>query len=71
MAAARLAAACRDGSGAPGDAVENTVRAQTDRVVARLRDDPVLLPLLRRGELEVVGAHCREETGEVEFLAGP
>ncbi|MFH0245165.1 carbonic anhydrase [Streptomyces sp. HK10] len=71
VAAARLAAACRDGSGVPGDAVENTVRAQTDRVVAHLRDDPVLLPLLRRGELEVVGAHCREETGEVEFLTGP
>ncbi|WP_410539263.1 carbonic anhydrase [Streptomyces sp. KL2] len=71
VAAARLAAACRDGSEAPGDAVENTVRAQQDRVVAHLRDDPVLLPLLRRGELEVVGAHCREETGNVEFPAGP
>lgn len=71
VAAARLAAACRDGTEAPGDAVENTVRAQTDRVVARLRDDPVLLPLLRRGDLEVVGAHCRPDSGVVEFPGAP
>ncbi|WP_051717247.1 carbonic anhydrase [Streptomyces megasporus] len=69
VASARLAQACREGARRPGDAVENTVRAQTDRVVARLRDDPVLLPLLRRGALEVVGAHHRAETGEVEFLS--
>ncbi|GAA2437594.1 carbonic anhydrase [Streptomyces macrosporus] len=70
VASARLAGACRDGARLPGDAVENTVRAQTDRVVARLRDDPVLLPLLRRGALEVVGAHCRAGSGAVEFLSG-
>ncbi|HZG04427.1 MAG TPA: carbonic anhydrase [Streptomyces sp.] len=71
VASARLAQACRVGARLPGDAVENTVRAQTDRVVARLREDPVLLPLLRQGALEVVGAHYRAGSGEVEFLTGP
>ncbi|WP_375465284.1 carbonic anhydrase [uncultured Methylobacterium sp.] len=54
----------------PGDLVENSVRANVDRVVNRLRSasEPALLDPLRVGKLRVVGAAYSLDTGNVDFF---
>lgn len=59
--------------GAPGDPIENSVRENVRRVVARLRspDQPLLYPPQREGKLRVVGAEYDLETGVVDFFDLP
>lgn len=54
----------------PGDFVENSVRANVDRVVNRLRSasEPSLLDPLKAGKLRVVGAAYSLDTGNVDFF---
>jgi carbonic anhydrase len=54
-----------------GDLVDNSVRANVKRTVARLRDDQedvVLRPALRAGKLRVVGATYDLDTGVAVFF---
>ncbi|MDO9427861.1 MAG: carbonic anhydrase [Methylobacterium sp.] len=54
----------------PGDFVENCVRANVDRVVARLRgaSEPSLIDPLKAGKLRIVGAAYSLDTGTVDFF---
>lgn len=54
----------------PGDFVENAVRANVDRTVARLRSaaEPILTEPQRTGKLRVVGAAYSLDTGNVDFF---
>jgi carbonic anhydrase len=54
----------------PGDFVENCVRANVDRVVARMRgaSEPALTDPLKAGKLRVVGASYSLDTGTVDFF---
>ena len=54
----------------PGDLVENSVRANVDRVVDRLRSasEPSMIDPLRAGKLRVVGAAYSLDTGNVDFF---
>lgn len=53
-----------------GDLVENAVRANVSRVVARLRtaSEPSLLDPLKAGKLRIVGAAYSLDTGNVDFF---
>jgi carbonic anhydrase len=53
----------------PGDLVENMVRAQTKLTVKRIRNDPLIEELVRRGKLVVRGAYYSLDTGAVTFIA--
>lgn len=55
---------------APGDLLDNAVRANVRRVVAGLRTaaDPLLLDPQREGRLKVVGAYYDLDTGQVDFF---
>lgn len=54
----------------PGDLVENAVRANVDRTVARLRSasEPLLTDPQKVGKLRVVGAAYSLDTGNVDFF---
>ena len=54
----------------PGDLVENSVRANVDRTVARLRSasEPLLTDPQKAGKLRVVGASYSLDTGNVDFF---
>lgn len=55
--------------GAEGDPLENSVRANVERVVARLLTSGVVIEnLVEEGKLMVVGARYDLEDGVVEFL---
>lgn len=56
-----------------GDLVDNAVRANVRRVVRQLREqtDPIMLDPQRAGELWVVGAYYKLDTGEVTFFDLP
>jgi carbonic anhydrase len=55
--------------GKPGDKVENATRANVAMGVERLKGlDPILSPLVKSGELKVVGAVYELRTGEVKWL---
>lgn len=56
-----------------GDLVDNSVRANVRRVVRQLREqtDPIMLDPQRSGELWVVGAYYKLDTGEVDFFDLP
>jgi carbonic anhydrase len=58
-----LEPAYRAAAGRPGDPVENTVRAQTQLTVARLRHDSLLQ------DVQVVGGRYDLDTGRVELVA--
>ena len=54
----------------PGDLVENAVRENVRRVVARLRTsaDPILLDPVKAGKLKIVGARYDLDDGNVDFF---
>ena len=54
----------------PGDLVENSVRANVDRTVARLRGaaEPLLTDPQKAGTLRVIGAAYSLDTGNVDFF---
>lgn len=54
----------------PGDLIENSVRANIDRTVARLRSaaEPILTDPQKNGKLRVVGAAYSLDTGNVDFF---
>lgn len=55
--------------GREGDPVENAVRENVHKVVARLKvSDPVLAPLVNAGELKIVGARYDLDDGIVELV---
>jgi carbonic anhydrase len=55
--------------GREGDAVENAVRENVHEVVERLKTSaPILAPLVKAGELEVVGARYDLDDGKVEIV---
>jgi carbonic anhydrase len=55
--------------GKPGDTVENATRANVEMGVERLKGlDPIVAPLVKSGELKVVGAVYELRTGEVKWL---
>lgn len=55
---------------APGDLIENSVRANVSRVVSRLRDasEPALIDPFRARKLRIVGASYSLDTGMVDFF---
>lgn len=63
-----LAPAVAATSGQPGDRVADTVTANVELTVERLRGcGPILRELVEKGELQVVGAEYDLDTGEVVF----
>jgi carbonic anhydrase len=55
--------------GKPGDKLENAIRANVALGVERLKGlDPILAPLVKSGELKVVGAVYDLSNGKVNFL---
>ncbi len=56
--------------GRPGDKLDNVIRANVERCVARLKGlDPILSKLVDKNELKVVGATYELSTGSVEVFA--
>ena len=53
-----------------GDLIENAVRANVSRVVARLRtaSEPILLEPLKQKKLRIVGARYGLQTSDVDFF---
>ncbi len=61
--------AAQAAKGRAGDAVENAVRENVHEVVERLKlAAPVLAPLIKAGELEVIGARYDLDDGKVEIV---
>nr|AUN37518.1 carbonic anhydrase [uncultured bacterium] len=55
--------------GQPGDALDNAVRANVQRVVKQLQAaGPILNEAVKSGKLKIVGARYDLDTGVVEFL---
>lgn len=55
--------------GAPGDEIDNAVRANVTLVRDRLRgDEPVLARMVKENKLKIVGAYYDLDTGAVEFI---
>ncbi len=55
--------------GQPGDSVENALRANVSRVVARIQaDESVLKPAIQAGKIKVVGARYDLDTGLIGLL---
>lgn len=54
----------------PGDIVDNAVRENVRRTVARLRtaSEPILADAIKAGTVKVVGARYGLDTGEVDFF---
>jgi len=53
----------------PGNAIENAVRLNVERVVAQLRSSgPILADRVAHGKLRIVGAVCALDTGKVAWL---
>jgi carbonic anhydrase len=64
--------AVEQGRKLPGNAIENAVRINVERVVEQLRTSrPVLADQVARGKLRVVGAVCSLDTGKVTWLPEP
>jgi len=56
--------------GAPGDVVDNAVRAHVTMVVEQLRSSaPLLATLTQAGKLKIVGARKDLDSGEVDIIA--
>lgn len=56
--------------GKPGDKLNNVIRANVERCVARVKGtDPILSKLVDKGELKVVGGVYELSTGKVEIVA--
>jgi carbonic anhydrase len=56
--------------GRDGDFVDNAVRENVRRTVARLQSaGPLIADLVKAGKVKIVGARYGLGTGEVEFLA--
>ncbi|MFC9501249.1 carbonic anhydrase, partial [Streptomyces sp. NPDC056982] len=53
-----------------GDPVESLARAKVTLTAADLRTNNDLSPLVKKGELAVVGAYYSLDTGKVEVLSG-
>jgi carbonic anhydrase len=60
-----LAPAVRQIAGKPGDRLTNAVHANVTHVLAKLRQSPVIAPLEKSGQLELVGAYYELDTGKV------
>ncbi len=54
--------------GQPGDPIKNAVEANIRQQVKDLKRSPVLGPLCKKGQLDVVGGYYHLTTGEVEIL---
>ncbi len=55
--------------GKPGNKLDNAIKANVAQGVERLKGlDPILAPLVKKGELKVVGAVYELRTGKVQFL---
>jgi carbonic anhydrase len=55
--------------GKPGDQLENVIEANVKRGVERLRSlDPIVAPVVKTGQLKVVGARLELRTGKVAVL---
>ena len=52
-----------------GDLLDNTIRAQVKLTVRLLRRDPLLHPMVRRGDLHIIGGRYDMETGAVAIIA--
>ncbi len=52
----------------PGDPIENAVRANVELVVANLAKSKELSPMVKSGELEIVGAIYDLDGGKIEML---
>ncbi len=64
-----IAPAVAESAGAPGDALDNAVRAQIRAVVRRLRSAaPIVAELVHAGRVRVVGARYDLDTGVVEVV---
>jgi carbonic anhydrase len=56
-------------TGAPGDVVDNAVRAHVTMVVEQLRSSaPLLATLTQAGKLKIVGARKDLDSGEVDII---
>lgn len=64
-----IAPAVEESKGAPGDAIDNAVRAQIGAVVRQLRSaEPIVAELVHAGKVAVVGARYDLDTGAVEVV---
>ncbi len=54
--------------GQPGDPIKNAVEANIRQQVKDLKRSPVIGPLCKKGQLDVVGGYYHLTTGEVEIL---
>ncbi|MDX2193983.1 MAG: carbonic anhydrase [Gemmatimonadales bacterium] len=68
MLADALKPAIARGTVRPGDQVENTVRAQVELTVERLKAVPLFAERLHDGRLDIVGARYDLDTGRVTLL---
>lgn len=55
--------------GRPGDLLDNSVRANIELTVSRLRESPILKEAVAAGKIKIVGGRYDLETGVVEFTA--
>ena len=56
--------------GKPGDKLDNVIKANVERCVARLKGlEPIVSKFVDKGELKVVGATYELSTGKVEVVA--
>ena len=57
------------GMGLPGDALDNTVRANVNLIAEHFRTRALLSALVEAGKVEIVGARYHFHTAKVEILA--
>lgn len=60
-----LAPAVQGATGKPGDRLTNAIRTNVDLTLAKLRQSPVIAPLVKAGKLELAGAYYELDTGRV------
>jgi carbonic anhydrase len=65
---AELKPAVEASKGMPGDPVENAVRENVKLVAKNLADSPELSPMVKSGELKIVGGIYDLDTGKIELL---
>jgi len=65
---AELRPAVEASKGMPGNPVENAVRENVEIVTKNLIDSPELSPMVKSGELKIVGGIYDLDTGKIEML---
>jgi carbonic anhydrase len=63
-----LAPAVRQSTGRSGDRLTNAVQTNVTLTLAKLRQSPVIAPLVAAGKVKLVGAYYELDTGKVVRL---